>query len=462
MGPHLRLSILLAVGILVACGSQLRSIEEPLVQLDGGGGHMCGLARDGRAWCWGEGSWGQLGAGDSVSSTEPVPVTGGHRFAVISAGYDRTCAVDTEGGVWCWGESAARAEAAGLKAHSERHRAEPTLVEGAPPLTTITAGYFHACGLDIENRAWCWGDDVYGELGIGPHEYTESPAAVPRHRFQTIVTGRTHTCALDLEGAAWCWGDNQFGQLGDGTSEGRRAPVAVAGELRFRALAAGAHHTCGLTEVGRAHCWGMDTDGQVGAVTAECGPNLCATAPLAVVGKHRFRSLDAGSRHTCGLADEGEVLCWGERWTDDGAVAAPELESAGSDLNFTVIAAAGTETCGVTRLGRAQCFGAARDSTTLYATLAILVGAVLAGLIMAWERRLIPTWLFLIPVSALIALWVALMVPLLRFWNALRNDETGWFFIMEIFVMFLIISMVGAMGGLLVRIAKAWMLRREA
>jgi hypothetical protein len=53
----------------------------------GGGTFSCGVRTDGAAYCWGYGFHGQLGAGSTSESSTPVPVSGGHSFASLSAGF---------------------------------------------------------------------------------------------------------------------------------------------------------------------------------------------------------------------------------------------------------------------------------------------------------------------------------------------------------------------------------------
>jgi alpha-tubulin suppressor-like RCC1 family protein len=48
-----------------------------LTQVTRGGYHICGLADDGKAYCWGLNSTGQLGDGTTVDQPAPVAVVGG-------------------------------------------------------------------------------------------------------------------------------------------------------------------------------------------------------------------------------------------------------------------------------------------------------------------------------------------------------------------------------------------------
>src|SRR5262245_43168217 len=56
-------------------------------------------------------------------------------------------------------------------------------------------------------------------------------AALPT--FITVSAGGSHTCALDGSGKAYCWGSNLEGQLGVEGVSLRRTPTAVGTSLRF-------------------------------------------------------------------------------------------------------------------------------------------------------------------------------------------------------------------------------------
>lgn len=53
-----------------------------------------------------------------------------------------------------------------------------TTVTGGPIFTSIAVGFNTSCGLVAGGAAYCWGDNAWGRLGIGEHEYVLAPTPV--------------------------------------------------------------------------------------------------------------------------------------------------------------------------------------------------------------------------------------------------------------------------------------------
>lgn len=74
-------------------------------QLTAGLVHTCGIERDTKyAYCWGDGANNQLGNGPSgVDSNVPVAVIGAKKWTKIAAGRYQTCGIDSTSRIFCWG-----------------------------------------------------------------------------------------------------------------------------------------------------------------------------------------------------------------------------------------------------------------------------------------------------------------------------------------------------------------------
>jgi alpha-tubulin suppressor-like RCC1 family protein len=179
-----------------------------------------------------------------------------------------------------------------------------------------------------------------------------------------MTIGDGHTCALTMSGRAYCWGENDFGQVGDGSKVDRAVPVPVAGSLRFRELSAGAYHTCGIALADVVYCWGDNRWGQLGS--GDVPYNSVAAArdiPVAVVGQIQWASVAAGWQHTCAIASSGVAHCWGrnedaKQLGDESGVTHRGIPGPVADApSFAAITAGPLATCGRTTLGDTWCWG---------------------------------------------------------------------------------------------------------
>jgi alpha-tubulin suppressor-like RCC1 family protein len=151
-------------------------------------------------------------------------VAGTATAMTIAAGYDHSCALDTVGLAWCWGSNAlGQLGTATLSYGPGVISAGPVDVANGISFVQITAGENHTCGLTGGGQIYCWGSNARGQLGNsdvgagGAQSVSPTPVLVtaPGLVFMAVSAGDQHTCALTIDNRALCWGDNQYGQLGD-------------------------------------------------------------------------------------------------------------------------------------------------------------------------------------------------------------------------------------------------------
>jgi alpha-tubulin suppressor-like RCC1 family protein len=257
-----------------------------------------------------------------------VPVPSRLVFATVSAGNATTCGVTTGGVTYCWGQNLYGQLGGG--AEGAGGSVTPVQVSGAVTFATVSV-YRRTCGVTNQGVAYCWGLNSFGELGTGTTApYNPQPAAVSGGlTFASVSTGQYHTCGLTTRGAAYCWGLGEQGELGTGNTASSGTPLAVVGGLTFVMVAAGGWgHSCGLTTSGAAYCWGDNTFGQLGDGTTtgpqRCNPGVestggpCSTEPVAVSGGLTFAQISVGLAHVCGVTTGGAAYCWG--WNGAGAL----------------------------------------------------------------------------------------------------------------------------------------------
>jgi alpha-tubulin suppressor-like RCC1 family protein len=254
--------------------------------------HTCGLTSIGAAYCWGSGGSGRLGNNDTNDARVPVAVlapTGGSvlTFSSISAGSSHSCGLTSSGAAYCWGDGSS-----GQLGNNSTSGSNVPVAVAAPTggsvltFSSIDVGSNHSCGLTSSGAAYCWGLGFSGQLGNNSTSGSNVPVAVLAPTggsvltFSSISAGGSHSCGLTLSGAAYCWGS---GRLGNNSTSGSNVPVAVVAPtggsvLTFSSISASNGYSCGLTSSGAAYCWGNGGSGQLG-INSTANSNV----PVAVV-----------------------------------------------------------------------------------------------------------------------------------------------------------------------------------
>lgn len=335
--------------------------------------YVCALTIEGKPYCWGTNYFAELGTGSRRQHTvylSPTPVRDApvmQRVRVV--GIHSACGLTAAGEAWCWGYRGT--SATGEVGREIAHRT-PTRVRFSGTVRDIVGGLGHGCLLDDGGRAFCWGSNLFGELGTGTWDESRIPAAVATdERFVRLDLVGTSSCGLTTEAKVYCWGNHQAGRVGVGETGvlAYNSPQPVASGLTFRdaavecAIEVGGgtwcwgsslglegvnwwaderivpwparlvHDPgferiwtaetlrCGLTAEGTAYCWGMAMRGALGSTesTGEiCSETLlspCSSRPLPVAGGQRFVELSVGRYTVCGITSEEELYCWGSNDT---------------------------------------------------------------------------------------------------------------------------------------------------
>lgn len=289
--------------------------------------HSCAVANTGRLYCWGSNTSGQLGVQLPVGiDNTPLPqlVTlpmGVTSFSAVATSKYHTCAVSNNGRVYCWGDNTyGQLGVAGNGGFTPQEVSLPSGIS----FKAVTTSSLNSCALTTNTgQVYCWGFNRDGQLGTMINSGAETPTLpqqVPlpngANFFLSVTAGGSHSCAVANTGRVYCWGANYMGQLGVSKGTHYTGPKLElvplpAGAVSFSKVEAGGWHTCGLDNIGRVYCWGWNENGQLGIEGN--GTDVPQQVPLPN-GVSSFTALTAAYEHSCGVANTGLIYCWGFNW----------------------------------------------------------------------------------------------------------------------------------------------------
>ena len=227
-------------------------------------------------------------------------------------------------------------------------------------ITAISSGMMHTCAVMDTGGVKCWGNNLYGQLGIGKESHNELPTKITGLSDVTAISaGGYFTCALLSTGGVKCWGANWSGGLGDGTTNSKVTPVNVLGlSSGVTALEAGFDHACALLSTGGVKCWGANWSGQLGDGTTDS-----RTTPTDVVGlSSGVSSISFGLMLGCAvMSSSGGVTCWGsngygQRGSNPGSTSTPTVVS-GLSSGVVAVSTGYLNVCALLSTGGVKCWG---------------------------------------------------------------------------------------------------------
>lgn len=187
---------------------------------------------------------------------------------------------------------------------------------GQAKLTSIWAGGGNVFALNDDGTVWGWGDNYYGEVGVGFFSNTISPNSnVINHGVWTpskvlidnvtMISCKGTSYALKNDGTVWAWGYGESGWLGDGGFENRCVPVQVKNLTNVKAIAAGSQNCYALKNDGTVWAWGDNRDGQCGDGTT-MGDGTTPISQSSRASPVRYRGLEGVEYFITGC-DQGVV-----------------------------------------------------------------------------------------------------------------------------------------------------------
>jgi len=255
---------------------------------------------------------GQLGLGDNVNYYSPALLTlpNNEKISFISCGSAHAICLTENGLCYVWGENWYGQLGLGDKID----RSTPTLfsLPNNERISFVTCGYAHIVCLTENNLYYVWGWNQYGQLGLGDTNNRSIPTlfSLPNNERISFIYVTKHAICLTENNLCYVWGKNWYGELGLGEINNRTSPalLTLPNNERISFITSGGDHTVCLTEDNLCYVWGYNEYGQLGLGDTN---NRLTPTLLSFPNNEKPYLITCGSKHTTCLTENNLIYSWG-------------------------------------------------------------------------------------------------------------------------------------------------------
>ena len=238
----------------------------PVLSVSCGSEHTLIISNDDNLWSFGNNDFGQLCNGNQKKQLKPQK-TPFSNISKISAGYFHSLFQNDKGEIFACGNN--QQGQCGLGYFDDYAQLAPSLIPNTPSnIVQFVCGYAHSLILDSEGNVFSFGDNYFGELGLGHRTNQNELSKIPNiPPIKIISCVFTSSYLIDFEGNLWSFGNGGFGQLGHGDTTNINAPIIINTLKDIQQIS---HGSCGI------HFFVKNSQNQIFV----CGSNGCGQLGL--------------------------------------------------------------------------------------------------------------------------------------------------------------------------------------
>eukprot|EP00698_Gefionella_okellyi_P023096 TRINITY_DN7775_c0_g1_i1.p2 TRINITY_DN7775_c0_g1~~TRINITY_DN7775_c0_g1_i1.p2 ORF type:complete len:1160 (-),score=258.39 TRINITY_DN7775_c0_g1_i1:5449-8883(-) len=214
--------------------------------------------------------------------------TDGRKISMVAAGAFHSAVLTADGLVYTFGRGDLGQLGHGVLGREANQRV-PAWVQRLPPkVTFIACGLWHSCAIS-EGRLYTWGQNEFGQLGLGHTRTTPFPECVGSLGDRQVVSvscGAAHTVIVCRDGSVFVCGNGANGRLGTGSAANALAPVKLDVNISIVEAVAGWASTLVVSHSGNLYAAGD-----------VCQEEFNTLSLLSVLNEHHAIKAAAGSRH---------------------------------------------------------------------------------------------------------------------------------------------------------------------
>ena len=273
--------------------------------------HTICISSEGNVYSVGGLEQGIHGHSTNVTSLTRIPSL--TQIKSVSS-YRQTLCLDFDGNVFIFGSNRKGALGIGIDQFSLDHIHTPHKLE-LPPIKHISVGLNFSMCVSENNELYSFGDNIYGNLGLGDVVSRNFPQKIESlANVDYVECGSNHTICKTLNNEIYCWGHNEFGQLGVGHSKNILSPFLTNNiwpdeVIMFKC---GFRHTLALNSYNEVYSCGLNSNGQLGRIESV---NNCKM--IKIDGLNDIVRLECGYYHSICIDGCGQLFVFGKNYSGE-------------------------------------------------------------------------------------------------------------------------------------------------
>jgi alpha-tubulin suppressor-like RCC1 family protein len=235
-----------------------------IIKLAYGSEHWVALSHEGKIYSWGDNECGQLGDGNGNCCKEPEfnVFLENEKIVDIKCGSYHSLVLTEKGEVYSWGLNNYGQLGIGI---DEEFTNEPSKInlDYIVRFVDFSCGKFHSLALTDEGLVYAWGNNTFGQLGLGKFsKKTNKPVQILlSDKIKQISCGENHSILLSFDGCIYCFGSNFCGEIGNGSRKHQNFPKKLTIDCKFSNIASDFQHSISIGQ----------TDNKIYYIWGHCG-----------------------------------------------------------------------------------------------------------------------------------------------------------------------------------------------
>ena len=279
-------------------------------QISCGYKHTLAIKNDGSLWSFGLNTYGALGLSDVTSRSSPVQVGTLSNWLQTSSGRMFSLAVKVDNTLWAWGNNSNGQ--LGNNTTTGTNLLSPIQIGTLSNWLIVEASTISSFGIKTDGTLWSWGNDADGQLGLNTTTGYQSPIQIGTSSNWTQVSASLipaingHVFALQYNGTLWAWGNNSYGQLGLGDFTNRLSPVQIGTSSNWVQVVGRSTGVLGFQGDGSLWAWGVNSFGQLGNNSA-----TTISTPVQIGTLSNWNKISTGISHSAIFKNDGTLWVLG-------------------------------------------------------------------------------------------------------------------------------------------------------